>query len=264
MGILNVTPDSFSDGGQFLHTDAAMSQVEAMLAAGADIIDIGGESTRPGAQTVGEQQEIDRVAPLVEKVIERFDTIVSVDTSKARVIRAAHGAGAGIINDVRALQQPEALDAAVSTGLPVCLMHMQGQPQTMQQAPSYTNVLQDVTLFLLQRRNICVAAGIPEQQIVFDPGFGFGKTLAHNLELLRNLETLAAEAPLMIGLSRKKMLAAMLGSESASRVTASVTAALLCVQRGATIVRVHDVEPTVHALAVHAAVSGASEHSLQI
>lgn len=257
MGILNVTPDSFSDGGRFLTPDKALIQVEAMLRAGADIIDVGGESTRPGADAVEEQQEIERVAPLIEKIVERFDTIVSVDTSKAAVMRAAHMAGAGMINDVRALQEPDALNAAVASGLPVCLMHMQGDPGSMQRSPSYTNVLQEVTSFLLQRRNICIGAGIPEQQIVLDPGFGFGKTLAHNLHLLRNLSTLVAEAPVIIGLSRKKMLGTILGDDSTSRVTASVTAALLCVQQGASIVRVHDVEPTVHAFAVHHAVGNA-------
>lgn len=254
MGILNVTPDSFSDGGRFYRLDEALAQVEVMVAAGADIIDVGGESTRPGAQAVDGRQEIERVVPVIEAIVKRFDTIVSIDTSKASVILAAVSAGATLINDVRALCEPDALEAAASTKLPVCLMHMKGQPRSMQEAPYYDDVVAEVTAFLVQRREQCISAGIPESQIVLDPGFGFGKTLEHNLALLGNLNTLCEHAPVMIGLSRKRMLGAILGDDSADRATASVTAALLCVQRGASIVRVHDVEPTVHALAVYAAV----------
>ena len=257
MGILNVTPDSFSDGGQFVAKDAAMQQVDAMIKAGADIIDVGGESTRPGAAAVTEAEEIDRVAPIIEAIADRFETIVSIDTSKAGVMRAAVDAGAGMINDVRALSEPDALEYAASTGLPVCLMHMKGQPRSMQQSPRYDDVVSEVHKFLLNRRTLCLAAGIPAKQIVLDPGFGFGKTLDHNLSLLKNLSALCHDSPVMIGLSRKRMLAAILGDDSASRVTASVTAALLCVQRGASIVRVHDVEPTVQALSVHHAVMNA-------
>jgi len=253
MGILNVTPDSFSDGGQFYKLEDALAQVDAMVKAGADLIDVGGESTRPGAQAVGEQQEIERVAPVIEAIVKRFDTIVSIDTSKAAVISAAHAAGAGIVNDVRALCEPGALEATVTSGLPVCLMHMKGQPRSMQDAPEYDDVVTDVTAFLVQRREVCMKAGIDSDQIVFDPGFGFGKTLEHNLALLRNLELLCREAPVMTGLSRKRMLAAILKDDCADKTTASVTAALLCVQRGAAIVRVHDVEPTVHALSVYIA-----------
>lgn len=254
MGILNVTPDSFSDGGRFVQLDAALAQVDAMITAGADIIDVGGESTRPGADPVSAAQEIDRVGPVIEAILARCDTIVSIDTSKAEVMQAAHAAGAGLINDVRALSEPDALTMAASTGLPVCLMHMQGQPRSMQQAPHYDNVVEGVASFLHDRHSACVDAGIPADQIVLDPGFGFGKTLQHNLVLLRDLHLLCAQAPVMIGLSRKRMFGAILGDETISRVTASVTAALLCVQRGASIVRVHDVEPTVQALAVHSAV----------
>lgn len=256
MGILNVTPDSFSDGGRYFCPDDALAQVETMIKQGADIIDVGGESTRPGAQAVEEQQEIDRVVPIIDAIVERFDTIVSIDTSKPGVITAAASAGVNLINDVRALGEPGALEAAASTKLPVCLMHMKGQPRSMQEAPSYNDVVEEVTTFLIQRREQCMSAGIPEQQIVIDPGFGFGKTLEHNLSLLGNLHKLCYLAPVMIGLSRKSMLGAILGDDSVSRTTASVTAALLCVQQGASIVRVHDVEPTVQALAVYAAVNG--------
>jgi len=255
MGILNVTPDSFSDGGQFYRRGDALAHVEAMVLAGADIIDVGGESTRPGALDVTAQEEIDRVAPLIEAIVGRFDTIVSIDSSKAAVIQAAVAAGATMINDVRALSEPGALEAAVASNLPVCLMHMQGQPRSMQSAPCYIDVVAEVTGFLLRRREVCMAAGIPAKQIVLDPGFGFGKTLEHNLVLARNLHRLCQESHVMVGLSRKRMLGAILGDDSVSRTTASVTAALLCVQRGASIVRVHDVEPTVQALAVQAAFS---------
>jgi len=257
MGILNVTPDSFSDGGRFFQLDRALLQVESMISAGADIIDVGGESTRPGAAAVDIQEEIDRVVPVIEAIAERFDTIVSVDSSKPAVFQAACAAGAGMINDVRALREPGAADMAAGLGVPVCLMHMQGEPNTMQQSPNYTDVVSEVVEFLLHRRTVCVAAGIDEQQILFDPGFGFGKTLGHNLSLLAHLESLCQHAPVLTGLSRKRMIGAILGDDSADRTTASVTAALLCVQHGAVIVRVHDVEQTVQALAVHTAVDQA-------
>jgi len=253
MGILNVTPDSFSDGGRYFSRDKALVQVEAMVAAGADIIDVGGESTRPGADAVDEQQEMDRVLPVIEAVVARFDTVVSIDTSKPAVMRAACAAGAGMVNDVRALSEPGALEAAASSQLPVCLMHMQGQPRTMQHSPYYTDVVEEVSAFLLERREVCMSAGIPSQQIVLDPGLGFGKTLAHNLALTGNLQQLCQHGPVMIGLSRKRMLGEILGDDAADRTTASVVASLLCVQQGASIVRVHDVEPTVQALAVYTA-----------
>ena len=257
MGILNVTPDSFSDGGRFDSLDTALNHAQQMLESGADIIDVGGESTRPGADDVGLQQEIDRVAPVIEAIVDRFDTIVSIDTSKPEVMKAAHVAGAGLINDVRALQEPGALEVAAGSGLAVCLMHMQGKPRTMQAAPEYDDVVQEVTAFLRQRRDACINAGIESSQIVLDPGFGFGKTLRHNLALLARLDTLCAESAVLIGLSRKRMLGEIIGDDSASRETASVAAALFCVQRGASIVRVHDVEPTVQALAVYSAVCNA-------
>ncbi len=254
MGILNVTPDSFSDGGQFIEIDIALKQAESMIDAGADIIDVGGESTRPGAASVSDQAEMDRVLPIIEAVISRFDTIVSLDSSKAAVMREAVSVGIGMINDVRALREVNALDVACQSNLPVCLMHMLGEPRTMQEAPSYCDVVSEVTEFLLQRRQVCIDAGMKSSQIVLDPGFGFGKTLTHNLTLLKELARLCKQAPVLIGLSRKRIFAQILGGDDISRVTASVTAALLCVQRGASIVRVHDVEQTVQALAVHNAV----------
>jgi len=255
MGILNVTPDSFSDGGQFDHFDRAMAHVEAMLQNGADIIDVGGESTRPGAENVPLQLELDRILPIVEAINSRFDTIVSLDTSKPAVMLEGARAGAGLINDVRALQEAGALEAAVESSLPVCLMHMQGQPRSMQQAPTYQDVVTEVSDFLLARRQVCIEAGIPASQILLDPGFGFGKDLDHNLALLHDLGGLCEQGSVLIGLSRKRMFGQILDDASASRVVASVTAALLCVQRGASIVRVHDVEETAHALAVYGALN---------
>ncbi|WP_088917622.1 dihydropteroate synthase [Granulosicoccus antarcticus] len=254
MGILNVTPDSFSDGGRFDTLDKALAQVESMLSAGADIIDIGGESTRPGAAAVSEQQEMDRVLPVIEAISNRFDTIVSLDTSRPTLMREGAAVGVGMINDVRALCMPGALAAAAATGLPVCLMHMKGEPRTMQQEPVYADVLVEVGQFLAERRQVCIAGGVAESSIVLDPGFGFGKTLKHNLTLLKYLSRLGNGSPLLTGLSRKRMFAQILGSDSVDRVTASVSAALLCVQNGASIVRVHDVAPTVQALAVYRAV----------
>ena len=254
MGILNVTPDSFSDGGRFDTLDKALLQVESMLDAGADIIDIGGESTRPGAAAVSEQEEMDRVLPVIEAIISRFDTIVSLDTSKASVMTVGAAAGVGMLNDVRALREPGAVEAAASTGLPVCLMHMLGEPRTMQREPVYVDVVVEVGHFLEERRQVCIDAGIEASSIVLDPGFGFGKTLVHNLTLLKHLASLGKHSPLLTGLSRKRMFAQILGSDSADRVAASVSAALLCVQNGSSIVRVHDVAPTVQALAVFAAV----------
>jgi len=250
MGILNVTPDSFSDGGRFVDLDAALVQTETMLKAGATIIDIGGESTRPGAKQVTDQQEMDRVLPALGNIVERFDTVVSIDTSKAAVMQEAASAGAGMINDVRALQEPDALAAAATTGLPVCLMHMLGQPRTMQKAPEYADVVSEVTEFLKERVDTCRSAGIGNDQLLIDPGFGFGKTLSHNLELLRNVGKLADIATVLVGLSRKSMVAGMLGDDQIDRVTGSVVAAMQCIQQGASIVRVHDVAQTAQALRV--------------
>lgn len=264
MGILNVTPDSFSDGGRYVSLDTALAQVESMLRDGADIIDVGGESTRPGAADVSEQAEMDRVIPVIEAINSRFDTIISLDTSKPSVMREGAAAGVGIINDVRALQDPGALDVAAASGLPVCLMHMLGEPRTMQQDPVYEDVVRQVNDFLEQRRQACLQAGVEHSQIILDPGFGFGKTLTHNLLLIKHLAQLGGRAPLLVGLSRKRMFAKILGSDEVSRVTASVSAALICVQQGASIVRVHDVAPTVQALAVYNAVEAVTAQDNRI
>lgn len=258
MGILNVTPDSFSDGGRFRAAGAARDRAAEMAGEGAVLIDIGGESTRPGATPVSVEEELGRVIPAVEWVARNLDVAISVDTGTPEVMRAAAEAGAHLINDVRALGRPGALAAAAATGLPVCLMHMQGEPGTMQQDPCYRDVVAEVRDFLLARVAACVEAGIPRDRLLLDPGFGFGKTLAHNLSLLRNLDVLAATGlPVLAGLSRKSMLGAILGGRPVDgRLHASVAAALLAAMRGACILRVHDVGPTVDALAVLGAATG--------
>jgi dihydropteroate synthase len=259
MGVLNTTPDSFSDGGRWyrdgqLDLDMALRAAVAMVADGAAIIDIGGESTRPGAAPVSEQQEMDRVLPLVERLAAEIDTVISVDTSSPQLMREAAACGAGLINDVRALRREGALQAAVATGLPVCLMHMQGEPGHMQREPHYQNVVAEVRDFLLERAARCEAAGIPRESILLDPGFGFGKTVRHNLQLLAGLSELrAAGYPLLAGLSRKSMIGKLLGRELGQRLPASLALALLAVERGALIVRAHDVRETVDALAMLAA-----------
>jgi len=258
MGILNVTPDSFSDGGKFNELDAAMRQAETMVAEGADIIDIGGESTRPGAAAVSVQQELDRVIPLVEKLSRQLEIPVSVDTNKAQVMSESVRAGAGMINDVMALQNEGALQAAASldSSIAICLMHMQGQPRTMQQDPRYDDVVQDIYSFLEQRVEDCLEVGITPGQLCIDPGFGFGKTLEHNLSLLKNLEEFTKmELPVLVGLSRKSMLGALLGDvPPEQRIDASIAAAVLAYERGAQILRVHDVKQTVDALKVASAI----------
>ena len=254
MGILNVTPDSFSDGGRWAAREAAVARAREMVAQGADIVDVGGESTRPGAQEVPVDEELERVVPVVEAL--RGEGIcVSVDTSKAEVMREAAAAGAGMINDVYALRRPGALEAAAESGAALCLMHMQGEPRTMQAEPRYDRVVDEVEGFLLERAEACRARGVPRDRIVLDPGFGFGKTVAHNLELLRGLPRLARLGyPLLAGLSRKSMLGALTGRAVDDRLAASVTAAVLAVQGGAGIVRVHDVAQTRDALLVLGAV----------
>jgi dihydropteroate synthase len=262
MGILNVTPDSFSDGGQFIAADAAVEHALAMVAAGADLIDIGGESTRPGARAVGEAEEIDRVVPVIEGLRAASPVPISVDSSKPAVMRAAVAAGAGLINDVRALEAPGALTAAAELGVPVCLMHMQGEPVTMQDNPKYQNVTYEVKSYLENRIAAAVAAGVAREQIVIDPGFGFGKTLAHNLRLLNDLDAFVATGmPVLVGVSRKSMIGAILkraglaetGDPAEARLIGSVTLALYAARKGAHIVRVHDVRETVEALAVQVA-----------
>ncbi|MBL4609782.1 MAG: dihydropteroate synthase [Pseudomonas sp.] len=258
MGILNVTPDSFSDGGRFVHLDQAMRHVEQMLDEGATLIDVGGESTRPGADLVTPQQELDRVIPVVEAIRQRFDTVVSVDTSTPEVMRAAAAAGAGLINDVRALQRPGALDAAAATGLPVCLMHMQGDPQSMQQAPRYTSVIEEVSAFLVERTAACARAGIGPERLLLDPGFGFGKTLEHNLQLFAGMQRLLPEGlPLLVGVSRKSMIGQLLGRPVDQRLAGGLALATLAVRAGAKIIRVHDVAPTVDAVRMTEAVMAA-------
>ena len=258
MGILNVTPDSFSDGGKFNELDAAMRQAETMVAEGADIIDIGGESTRPGAAAVSVQQELDRVIPLVEKLSRQLEIPVSVDTNKAQVMSESVRAGAGMINDVMALQNEGALQAAalLDSSIAICLMHMQGQPRTMQHDPQYDDVVQDIYSFLEQRVEDCLEVGITPGQLCIDPGFGFGKTLEHNLSLLKNLEEFTKmELPVLVGLSRKSMLGALLGDvPPKQRIDASIAASVLAYERGAQILRVHDVRQTVDALKVASAI----------
>lgn len=256
MGILNLTPDSFSDGGRFLHRDGALRQAWRMVEEGAAIIDIGGESTRPGARPVSEEQELERVIPLIETLAAELPVPISVDTLKAGVMREAVSAGAGMINDVLALQGPGALEAAADCAVPVCLMHMQGEPRTMQEAPRYGDVVAEVGDFLQRRMAACVAAGIPRQRILLDPGFGFGKSLQHNLALLRRLGSLVSlGAPVLVGISRKSMIGALLGGVSmGERVQGSVAAAVLAAVSGAAVIRVHDVRETVQAMKVVAAV----------
>jgi len=255
MGILNVTPDSFSDGGIFLARDAAVAHALAMVEEGADLIDIGGESTRPGAQAVSVQEELDRVIPVIEAITRVAPVPVSIDTSKPEVMRAAVAAGAGLINDVRALRTTDALQTAAALEVPVCLMHMQGEPRSMQHNPVYVDMAGEVRDFLQERIEACVAAGIPRQRIVIDPGFGFGKTVEHNLELLRRLDELRAlGAPVLAGLSRKSMIGALFGLPVAQRLHASVALALIAVQNGATMLRVHDVRATREAIRMFEAV----------
>jgi dihydropteroate synthase len=252
MGVLNVTPDSFSDGGKYIALDAAVERALQMLAEGADIIDIGGESTRPGAKPVTAAEEVERVVPVIAALRAVTDAPVSIDTSKPEVMLAAAAAGASMINDVRALQMAGALDAAAGSGLPVCVMHMQGEPASMQEQPEYRDVAAEVRAYLAERVAACQAVGI--KQIVIDPGFGFGKTLQHNLALFRALPTFIEQSlPLLVGVSRKAMIGALLGDASRDRTIGSVTLALAAVHNGAHIVRVHDVQPTVDALRIEAA-----------
>ena len=257
MGVLNITPDSFSDVGRFLDPERAVEHGMRMADEGAAIIDVGGESTRPGAEAVSAAEEIDRVLPVIERLTARIEAVVSVDTSKPEVMRAAAAAGAGLINDVRALTAPGALEAAAATRCAVCLMHMRGEPATMQRDPVYADVTSEVKAFLLERAQDCLAAGIGAERLAIDPGFGFGKTLAHNLELLRRLPELAATGmPVLVGLSRKSSVGALTGRSGGERLAGSLALAALAVFNGARIVRAHDVAPTVDALKVASAVRG--------
>lgn len=251
MGILNVTPDSFSDGGRFIGRDAALRQVETMLQDGADIIDIGGESTRPGAAEVSLQQELDRVLPIIALIRQEFDTVISIDTYKAQVMQQAIDAGADIINDVRALQDQGAVAVAAATGVPVCLMHMLGMPGSMQSLAQYQDVNAEVLAFLRQRVEVCIAAGIARGQIILDPGFGFAKSLQHNYQLLAGFDSLqTAGLPLLAGMSRKSMIGQLLNIAASERLAGSIACATIAVMKGARIIRAHDVKQTAHAIAV--------------
>jgi len=256
MGVLNVTPDSFSDGGRFLSPAVAIEQGLRLAAEGAALIDVGGESTRPGAAPVSVAEELARVVPVVRALSERTTAVISVDTSKPQVMQAAAAAGAGLINDVRALREPGALAAARASGCAVCLMHMQGEPGTMQQAPSYRDVLAEVQAFLGERVDACLAAGLQPDQLLIDPGFGFGKTFEHNLTLLRGLAELArADVPLAVGLSRKALLGKLTGRAAHERLYGSVALAVIAALHGARLIRAHDVAATVDALKVVAALA---------
>jgi dihydropteroate synthase len=255
MGILNVTPDSFSDGGRYNSLDKAFYHVESMLQAGASLIDVGGESTRPGAAPVSLQQELDRVIPIIEALNQRFDPVISLDSSCPEVMLEASKRGIGLINDVRALQRPGALAMVARLEVPVCLMHMQGTPQTMQSNPSYVDVVAQVKTFLLERIASCQQAGIRTESIIIDPGFGFGKTLEQNCQLLRQLDALARLGyPVLVGLSRKSMIGAVLDLEINQRLAGSLALAVLAVSQGACIIRAHDVGPTVEAVKMAQAV----------
>lgn len=256
MGVLNVTPDSFSDGGRFADADAAVVHGMRLAEEGAQIIDVGGESTRPGANPVSVQEEIERVVPVIEKLRKRIEAVISVDTSKPEVMRAAADAGAGLINDIRALSEEQAVETALATGCAVCLMHMQGEPRNMQLAPHYADVVSEVKQFLHERADVCLAAGIPADRIVIDPGFGFGKTLEHNLQLLRHLGELGAEFPILAGLSRKSTVGALTGRPQGERIHGSVALAVIAALNGARILRVHDVAATVDAMKIVTAFRG--------
>ena len=256
MGVLNVTPDSFSDGGQLyrdgrVDTDVLLARAEQMLAEGADILDVGGESTRPGAAAVSEAEELDRVVTAVEALAQHCDTIISVDTSTPSVMTESARCGAGLLNDVRGFRRPQALQAAADSGLALCVMHMQGEPGTMQTAPAYSDVVQDISEFLSLRLADMGAVGIDLDRVVIDPGFGFGKTAEQNFELLARLEALCKQRqPVLVGLSRKSMISSVLDRPPEQRMVASVALALMAVERGVRIVRVHDVAATFDALSM--------------
>ena len=258
MGVLNVTPDSFSDGGQFNRPDAALARARQMVSDGATFIDIGGESTRPGATPVSVQEELDRVCPVVEAAARELDAVISVDTSAPEVMAEAAKLGAGLINDVRALQRDGAPEEAARAGIPVCIMHIQGEPDTMQDRPEYRNVRREVSAFLAERIRVAELAGIRPENILLDPGFGFGKSLEHNLQLLASLEQMHILGhPLLVGVSRKSMLGHITGRDVNERLPASLAAATIAAMKGASIIRVHDVRETVDAVRVMAAVKEA-------
>ena len=258
MGILNVTPDSFSDGGRFRQRDEALRHAAAMVAAGASLIDVGGESTRPGALQVSADEELQRVAPVVAAIAAELDVVISVDTSCPQVMRESARLGAGLINDVRSLRREGALQAAAESGLPVCLMHMQGEPETMQKNPHYDDLLAEVQAFFAERMAACAAAGIAAERIILDPGFGFAKNLQHNLSLFKHMQVLHGFArPLLVGVSRKSMIGQALGREVDQRLAGGLALAALAVAKGACILRVHDVAETVDVVRMIAAVEAA-------
>ncbi|MBU3058316.1 dihydropteroate synthase [Pseudomonas indica] len=258
MGILNVTPDSFSDGGRFDRRDAALRHAEAMVKAGAALVDVGGESTRPGARPVSPVEELERVAPVVEAIATELDVIISVDTSTPAVMRECARLGAGLINDVRSLRREGALDAAAATGLPVCLMHMRGEPGNMQENPQYEDIAKEVAAFLRERIEACAAAGISSERVILDPGFGFAKNLSHNLCLFKRMQVLhELGRPLLVGVSRKSMIGQVLGKDVGERLYGSLALAALAVAKGARILRVHDVAETVDVVSMIAAVEAA-------
>ncbi|MBE2295742.1 MAG: dihydropteroate synthase [Phycisphaerales bacterium] len=255
MGVLNMTPDSFSDGGCYVQQDLALRRAETMVAEGAALVDVGGESTRPGAAPVSVQEELDRVLPVVEQLVRELPVPISVDTSKPEVMREAARVGAGLINDVRALQIPGAIATVAASGLPVCLMHLRGNPATMQQEPVYSDAVTEVHDFLAERIDACVLAGIARERILVDPGFGFGKTLEHNLSLLRHLDRFTGLASgVLVGISRKSMIGLLLDAPVGERLVGSLAAAVIAAWRGARIIRTHDVRETIQALRVCAAV----------
>ena len=257
MGILNVTPDSFSDGGRYTAVESALRHAEGMVAAGAAIIDVGGESTRPGAPAVSEAEELDRVVPVIEAIARELDVVISMDTSTPAVMREGATAGAGLINDVRSLRRPGALETAAATDLAICLMHMRGEPGTMQQAPVYADVAGEVGVFLAEQIARCEAVGISRQRLVLDPGYGFAKTLEHNLELFRRqAELLAFGLPLLVGVSRKSMIGAVTGRPVEGRLAGGLALAALALAKGAQILRVHDVAETVDVVKMITAVEG--------
>jgi dihydropteroate synthase len=258
MGILNVTPDSFADGGRWLASDSALRHAEAMVGQGAAIVDVGGESTRPGAAPVSEAEELDRVVPLIERLAATLDAVISVDTMKPAVMRAAIAAGATMVNDVNALREPGAVQAVAMSQAAACLMHMQGSPRTMQAAPEYGDVVVEVRQALAERIETCIAAGIARERLCADPGIGFGKTLAHNLALLGELDAFhALGLPLLVGVSRKSLFGQLLGLKVEERLIPSVAAAVIAVAKGAAIVRAHDVAETVQAVKTAWAILGA-------
>lgn len=251
MAILNVTPDSFSDGGKYNSIELALAQVDKMIKAGVSIVDVGGESTRPGAPDVSLEEELRRVVPVIKAIREKYDVWISVDTSKAEVMRQAIDAGADLINDIRSLQEPGALEVAAEANLPICLMHMKGQPRTMQVDPHYDDLMGDVSAFLEERIAACEAAGIDKSQLILDPGFGFGKTIEHNYHMLAHLEKFHEFGlPILAGMSRKSMIFKLLDKPAAECTNASVVCATIAAMKGAQIIRVHDFEETIEAMKV--------------